>query len=556
MAYDLVVKDALIVDGTGRHAYAGDVAVENGYVAAVGKVDGGTARTIQADGQVVAPGFIDAHTHYDAQLLWDPSANPSTAHGVTSVLMGNCGYTLAPVRSEDQDYLMGLFSAAEEVPKAALQRFAPFGWQTFPDYLAWLQCSPLGLNVLTQVGHSAVRRYVMGEQALERAATDDEIASIVRIVEEAMDAGAAGLSSSQAPHQVGEFGEHIPSFFAADNENEALAAAVRRKGKRLLSINPRSKRDGLSEEDRALLVKLAEISGAVVSWNDFGMNSPGWEASLEYMESELRRGHEIYAIARCQRPETRFTLKKISAIFAASEAWLDYARLDPPDKIAALRDPGWRARLSEFWATARYMAMVSVEKGASPATEALEGRLLVEIAEERGVAPADVMFDVAAADKLETYFRISGPVNVDESNLERILKSPATLVGISDGGAHLQTFAGGDYTSYFLEHWVREKGAFSLEEGIAALTSRVAGFLGLTDRGTLEAGKAADLVVFDPETVGPLALQTLDDIPGGGTRMTKGARAIDWVVVNGSPVVEHGKPTGEVPGRVLGMPGS
>jgi N-acyl-D-amino-acid deacylase len=285
------------------------------------------------------------------------------------------------------------------------------------------------------------------------------------------------------------------------------------------------------------------------------MTSPGWESSLEYMESELRRGHEIYAIARCQRPETRFTLKKISAIFAASEAWLDYSRLDPPAKIAALGDPIWRARLSEFWATARYMAMVSVEKGASPATEALEGRLLVDIAEERGIGPADVMFDVAAEDKLETFFRISGPVNVDESNLERILKSPATLVGISDGGAHLQTFAGGDYTSYFLEHWVREKGAFSLEEGIAALTSRVAGFLGLTDRGTLETGKAADLVIFDPESVGPLALQTLDDIPGGGTRMTKGARAIDWVVVNGNPVIEHGSPTGEVPGRVLGMPG-
>jgi N-acyl-D-aspartate/D-glutamate deacylase len=451
---------------------------------------------------------------------------------------------------------MGLFSAAEEVPKGALQRFAPFGWETFPEYLAWLQRSPLGLNVLTQVGHSAVRRYVMGEEALERAATDDEIASIVRIVEEALGAGAAGLSSSQAPHQVGEFGEHIPSFFAAGNENEALAAAVRRKGKRLISINPRSKRDGLSEEDRALLVTLAEISGAVVSWNDFGMGSPGWEGSLEYMESELRRGNQIYAIARCQRPETRFTLKKISAIFASSADWLDYSRLDPRDKIAALRDPGWRARLAAFWETARYMAMVSVEKGASPATEALEGRLLVDIAAERGVAPADVMFDVAADDELQTFFRISGPVNVDESNLERILKSPATLVGISDGGAHLQTFAGGDYTSYFLEHWVREKGAFSLEEGIAALTSRVAEFLGLTDRGTLETGKAADLVIFDPETVGPLALQTLDDIPGGGTRMTKGARAVDWVVVNGHPVVEHGKPTGEVPGRVLGMPGS
>ena len=197
------------------------------------------------------------------------------------------------------------------------------------------------------------------------------------------------------------------------------------------------------------------------------------------------------------------------------------------------------------------MAITSVEKAGSPATAPLEGRLLVEIAEERGVRPAEVMFDVALEDKLETFFRISRPVTVDESGLERILKSPATLVGISDGGAHLQTFAGGDYTSYFLEHWVREKGSFSLEEGVAALTSRVADFVGLDDRGILEVGKAADLCVFDPDTVGPLNLQTLADIPGGGSRMTKGARSISWVVVNGEPIVEDGAPTASTPGQVL-----
>ena len=298
-------------------------------------------------------------------------------------------------------------------------------------------------------------------------------------------------------------------------------------------------------------MRLAEVSGAVVSWNDFGMGTPGWESTLEYMETELSRGHEIYAIARCQRPETRFTLKKISAVFAASEAWLDFSRMDRPDKLVALGDPAWRGRLSEFWETAPFMAITSVEKAGSPATAPLEGRLLVEIAEERGVRPAEVMFDVALEDKLETFFRISRPVTVDESGLERILKSPATLVGISDGGAHLQTFAGGDYTSYFLEHWVREKGSFSLEEGVAALTSRVADFVGLDDRGILEVGKAADLCVFDPDTVGPLNLQTLADIPGGGSRMTKGARSISWVVVNGEPIVEDGAPTASTPGQVL-----
>jgi N-acyl-D-amino-acid deacylase len=551
MTYDVVVKDARIVDGTGKKAYGGDIAVADGQIVAVGEVSGDATRTINADGQVVAPGFIDAHTHYDAQLMWDPSANPSSSHGVTTVLMGNCGYTLAPVRAADQDYLMGVFSAAEEVPKAALQRFAPFGWETFPDYLTALRRSPLGVNVVSQIGHSALRRYVMGEAALDRAATEEEIAAMVKVAEEAMDAGAAGISTSQAPHQVGEHGEHIPSYFATDAETEALAAAVRRKNKRLMSVNPRSKREGLSAEDKALMVRLAEISGANVSWNDFGVLTPDWETSLEFMEDEVKRGHPIYAVARCQRPETRFTLKKLSAIFAAAEPWLEYSRLDIHEKLAALGDPSWRARLGAFWGSAAFMKLASVEKGASPATAALDGRLLDDIAAERGISAPEVMFDVALQDKLQTFFRISAPVSQDESKLERILKSPATLVGISDAGAHLQTFAGGDYTSYFLAHWVREKSSFTLEDGVAALTSRVAGFLGLTDRGTLEPGKVADLVIFDADTVEPLPLQTLDDIPGGGTRMTKGAHGISWVIVGGQPIIENGAPTGATPGRVL-----
>ena len=550
MAYDVVIKDGRIVDGTGKPAFTGDVAIEGGRIVAIGEVDGPAARTIDATGHVVSPGFIDAHTHYDAQLLWDATANPSTAHGITTILTGNCGYTLAPVRSDDQDYLMGLFAAAEEIPKAALQRFAPLGWETFSEYLDWL-AGRIGVNVVSQVGHSAVRRFVMGDAAIERAATADEVAAMVAVVEAAMDAGAAGVSSSQAPHQRGELGEHIPSFFADEAETTALAQAVRRKGGRLLSINPATKRDGLDDDDRAFLVRLADLSGAVVSWNDFGMGTPNGDSVLEFMEAELANGRAIYAVARCQRAETRFTLKKLSAVFATSERWVDLSKLDPDAKLAALADPTWRAELSEFWATAKFMVNASVEKAATAETAPLEGRLLVDIAEERGCTPAEVMFDTAIADGLETYFRITGPVNVDESRLERILKSPATLVGISDGGAHLQTFAGGDYTSYFLAHWVREKGAFTLEEGVAALTSRVADFLGLSDRGTLEVGKAADVVVFDPATVEPLALQTLDDIPGGGTRMTKAAQGIPWVLVNGEPVVEEGKATTAIPGAIL-----
>ncbi len=328
MAYDVLIKGGRIVDGTGEPAFDGDVAIEGGRIVGVGEVDGPAERTIDAAGHVVAPGFIDAHTHYDAQLLWDPTANPSTAHGITTILTGNCGYTLAPVRRDDQDYLMGLFAAAEEIPKKALQLFAPFPWETFPDFLDSME-GRVGLNVVAQIGHSAVRRFVMGDAALERAATADEVAEMAAIVEAAIDAGAAGLSSSQAPHQRGEDGEHIPSFFADKAETLALAEAVRRKGARLLSINPATKRDGLNEEDRAFLAELADVSGAVVSWNDFGLGTPNGDSVLEFMEAELANGRQIYAVARCQRAETRFTLKKLSAVFANSEAWVDLSRLDP-----------------------------------------------------------------------------------------------------------------------------------------------------------------------------------------------------------------------------------
>jgi N-acyl-D-aspartate/D-glutamate deacylase len=454
------------------------------------------------------------------------------------------------VKPQDEDYLIGLFAAAEEIPKAALKQFSPLGWETFAEYIDWMR-GRVGVNVVTQIGHSALRRYVMGEAALERAATPEEIAEMTRIAEEAMEAGAFGISSSQAMHQRGEHGENIPSVYADEAETFALAEAVKRQGKRLMSINPAGKRAGFTDADYELLAKLADLSGAAVSWNDFGMGTPEGETMLEFMEAELDKGHEVYAVARCQRPETRFTLKKLSSLFAISDPWIEFSKLGETEKLAALEDPEWRAKLSEFWAQAPFMVNASVEKGTTPETMALEGQLLVDIAEQRGCSPSEVLFDTAAADGLATYFRVSGPVDIDESPLERILKSPATLVGISDGGAHLQTFAGGDYTSYFLQHWVREKGSFTLEEGVAALSARMAEFLGLTDRGTLEVGKAADITIFDPETVRPLTLLTLEDIPSGGTRMTKNAAGIPWVLVNGEPVVEDGKPTAAVPGRVL-----
>jgi hypothetical protein len=359
------------------------------------------------------------------------------------------------------------------------------------------------------------------------------------------------VSSSFSPAHVDEAGEHVPSFFAADSETEALAAAVRRKGKRMVSINPRSKRDGLSDADKAFLTRLAEVSGAVVSWNDFGSGAPKWEDTLTFMEGEIKRGNKVHVVARCQPRETRFTLSKLSPLFSGSKPWLEYCRLDFDAKMAALADPAWRARLSEYWnGVLRYLQITIIEKVDNPALKALVGRRLPEVAKERGIGIVDALFDISRADNLETFFLLRAERQQDESEAERILKSPAALVGISDGGAHLQTFSGADYPTYFLQHWVQEKKAFTLEEGVAALSSQAADFIGLTDRGTLEVGKAADLVIFDPAHVGPGDLETLD-FPGGGVRLAKRARGLPHVIVNGVSIVENGKPTGAVPGQLL-----
>jgi N-acyl-D-aspartate/D-glutamate deacylase len=551
MTYDLVVKNARIVDGTGKKAYDGDLAVKDGRIAALGTVSGEAKRVIDAKGQVVAPGFIDAHTHYDAQLIWDPSIDPATKHGITTILMGNCGFTLAPVRPQDQDYLLGVFSTTEDVPKEVLVEQIPITWESFPDYLSFVEKSALGVNVMTQVGHTAIRRYVMGEAAAEREATKDEVAAMVRLAEEAMEAGAAGVSSSFSPAHIDESGEHVPSFFAAESETEELAAAVRRKGKRLVSINPRSKRDGLSDEDEAFLSRLAEVSGAMVSWNDFGAGAPHWEKTLTFMEDEIKRGNQVHVVACCQPRETRFTLNKLSSLFSGYKDWLDYIKLDDAEKTKALGDPAWRARLSEYWTKfIRYFEVMYVEKVDNPALKPLIGRRLPDIARERGVGVVDTLFDIAREDKVQTFFLLRGGKPTDESDAERILKSPAAVLGISDGGAHLQTFSGADYPTYFLQHWVKENQSFTLEEGVAALSAEVADFLGLTDRGRLEIGKAADLVIFDPDQVGPGLLETRD-FPGGSIRLAKRAHGIPHVIVNGIPIIEQGEPTGAVPGRLL-----
>ncbi|SDD70059.1 N-acyl-D-aspartate/D-glutamate deacylase [Sphingomonas sp. YR710] len=551
MTYDLLIKGGTIVDGTGKPRYKGNVAITDGRIAAVGDVDGDATRVIDADGQIVAPGFIDCHTHYDAQMFWDSTIDPATWHGITSIVIGNCGFALAPVRPDDKDYAVGLFSATEEVPRDVLEQTVPLNWETFPQYMDRLEKVDCGVNVLALFGHAVVRRYVMGEDSIKRAATSPEIAEMVRLAEEAMDVGAWGVTTSFSPHHIDGSGGHVPSYFAAYDETEALAMAVGRKGKRSFALNPASKREGISPEDKAMMSNLAKASGITISWNDFGASAVDWLATIEFMEEEIRQGRDVRVVARCQPAESRFTAGQISPLYSGDADWRAFCGLDRDAQIEAISQPAWRERLAKYWRNVPYLNVAIVEKVANPELKPLLGRYLTDIAAERGIDPIELMFDIALQDGMGTIFLLRGRPKDDESVAERILKSPSTLIGVSDGGAHLQTFAGADFPTYFLQHWVREKGTFTLEEGVAALTSEVAEFMGLTDRGVLEVGKAGDVVIFDADTVQPEALET-EQFPGGtAIRLAKRARGVPYVIVNGKPIIDGGKRTGAVPGRLL-----
>jgi N-acyl-D-aspartate/D-glutamate deacylase len=551
MTYDLLIKNGTIIDGTGKARFAGTVAVKDGLIAAVGNVDGDATRVIDAQGQIVAPGFIDCHTHYDAQMFWDSSIDPATWHGITTVVIGNCGFTLAPVRPDDKPYALGLFSATEEVPLDVLEENLPLKWETFPEYLDVVEKVPCGVNVLAQFGHAAVRRYVMGEDSLKRDATKDEIAEMVRLAEEALDAGAWGVTTSFSPHHIDGSGGHVPSFFSSYEETEALAMAVGRSGKRSFALNPASKREGISDEDKTMMTNLAKASGVTISWNDFGAGAPNWLQTIEYMEEEIRQGRDIRVVARSQPAESRFTAGQISPLYSGDADWREFCNMDREAQIVGIATPEWRERLGRYWRKVPYVVNIIIEKVSNPELKPLLGLYLTDVAAERGIDPVDLMFDIAQEDGMGTIFLLRGRPKTDESDFERILKSPSTLIGVSDGGAHLQTFAGADFPTYFLKHWVREKNTFTLEEGVAALTSEVADFMGLTDRGVLEVGKAADVVIFDAEKVQPELLEALQFPGGKAIRLAKRARGVPYVIVNGTPIIDGGAQTGAVPGQML-----
>jgi N-acyl-D-amino-acid deacylase len=550
---DLAIRDGTIVDGTVAPARRGDVGIRDGRIVALGEVRETARRTLDASGAVVAPGFVDIHTHYDAQLFWDRRCTISPWHGVTSVVIGNCGFGIAPTRPGHRDLVLRTLETVEGMSLEALRMGVGSEWpfETFPEFLDAVARRGTAINVGALVGHTPVRLYVMGEEATEREATADEVAAMRTLVAEALAAGALGFATSKSPTHVGWAGRPVPSRAAALSEIETLAGCLGDAGHGVMqaTIGP-----GL------FLSEFAEIQKRTrrpVSWTALlgGMLGPdGHRGVLEQSARMQAEGVRVIPQVSCRPLVTEFQMKapfplESMSIFRQVSA----ADLEGRKRIYA--DPDFRRALREKLDTglftARFKDMEIRDHTPEPS---LDGRRLGDVAAERGVHFVDLALDLSLANGLETRFRLA-ILNTDESIVAELLTHPATMVGLSDAGAHASQLCDACAPTDLLGRWVREKRVLTLEEGVRRLTAQPAEVFGITDRGRLAAGLAADITVFDPDTVGCGPLRRVHDFPGGADRLVSDARGIRAVVVNGTVIREDDRdtidPDGTLPGKVL-----
>ncbi|MCE2486330.1 MAG: D-aminoacylase [Desulfurellaceae bacterium] len=556
--FDLLIKNAWIVDGNGTPGFAGDVAVRDGKIAAIETAISGQARhTLDAAGQVVAPGFIDIHTHYDAQVFWDPLCSSSSWHGSTTVVTGNCGFTLAPCRPEDRDYLTRTLAVVEDMSLQALQEGIVWSWEDFPGYVAALERQPKAINIGCYIGHSAVRRYVMGADC-RRLASDKEVARMREIVLEAIHAGALGFSSSRIPLHVDGEGQSVPSFYADLPELLTLGRAVGEAGRGVLEITAKMVLPEGEHEagDLPDLVALAKVSGRPVTWASvrYLPTYPGRSLFIlsQVAQANQREGVRLHPQIGCRPFETFMNWHKLIPVFAHLPSWREVMFLAAEEKTAALRDPARRRTMrAELEGAAFFTGWqnVLVREAKRPQHKHLEGQTITAIADQAGTDPLEAYLDLCVAEECQTEFTYWA-ADMAEEPMGQMLKDPNTLLE-TDAGAHLTSLCNADFPSYLLGHWVRDTGVLSLDEAVTRLTSRPAEVLGLGDRGRLHVGLAADVVIFDRHRIRGGHRQTVYDLPAQQPRLIQKAEGIHTVIVNGQVILEDGQHTGATPGQVL-----
>ena len=550
----LLIKSANIVDGTGKDAFIGDVLVEDGVIKNVGNIDGEFETVIDANGLILAPGFIDIHTHFDPQLCWDGYATPSIEHGVTTVVTGNCSLSLAPIRNGGEEKIISMFQVIEDIKKPTFEAAVPFSWETFGDYLDHIKPN-LGINVGALIGHSAIRLYVMGQDSQKREATDDEIKQMSEIVETAMQQGALGVSSSYV--DVDENLDPVPSRFSCKKEKIALAKAATKTGRGVWQVVPyfidmKTQLENIEElGDISLETGIMCTFQPVLSTPD----APKAEQIMEALQKQRDRGAKVYGQTMPRCFDLNMRLSETSMLLFGMPTWKSIMDLPTDERKAVFSDIEKQKILVSEASTAQGMSstlpLLKIGEVYSDQNEKYKGKYLMEIAQEEGKEVGQIILDIAIADDLKTEFQLVDVLNSDKESVSHLIMSDLCHFGASDAGAHITQFCGTGDTTHLLEHYVRETKKMTLPKAINRMTKEVAEDWGIRDRGVIEEGKAADLVLFDMEDVGISDEAFVTDFPGEASRYMRYSKGYKYVLVNGSVVYQNDEYTNVKSGKVV-----
>ncbi|HUZ13514.1 MAG TPA: amidohydrolase family protein [Caulobacteraceae bacterium] len=567
-AHDLVIRNGLVIDGTGGERFEADVAVVDGRIAAVGAVSGRGVEEIDARGRLVTPGFVDIHTHYDGQVIWSERLSPSSSHGVTTAVGGNCGVGFAPCRAEHRDLLVSVMEGVEDIPEVVMTEGLTWEWETYPDYLDAIERRPHDIDFASQIPHSALRVYVMGQRGADREpATADDLQRMQTLVREAMAAGALGFATSRLViHKTGQ-GDPIPTWQAAERELEAIALALRDSGKGVLQAVFGA--PGRSFEDEIdLLSRLTRLSGRPASFSMAQTNEApqAYLGVMRHLAEANRQGPPIRAQVY-PRPIGMVLGFDLSVNpFSLCPSWAPLAALTSAERIEALRDPGLRARLLMEEPGQALIPLARMGRrfdhiyplGDPPDYEPAREMSLAAQARAKGVDPAELAYDLLMQNGGHGLL-LAALANYGSGSLDPIhalITDPNSVLGLGDGGAHYGMICDSSYPTFVLQHWARERQGvrLSLEQAVQALTSTPARTVGLMDRGVLAVGRRADLNVIDHDALALHAPQVVCDLPAGGRRITQGARGYEALIVAGEVVSRAGEPTGALPGRLVRGP--
>jgi N-acyl-D-amino-acid deacylase len=562
MAYDLIIRGGMIVDGTGAPRYRADVAISGGKIAEIGKsIAEPAGRVIDATDLIVAPGFVDPHTHYDAQICWDPQITSSSWHGVTSVILGNCGVGVAPCKPEDREVSAADLTNLEAIPTEVLKAGLTWDWDTFPSYMDAAAQRGSSINLGFFAPLTPFRHWAMGRESLERAANTQELDHIKGALHAAMSAGALGISTSVSNIDIGYEGRPIACRLASREELQAYCHVLRDLGKGVIQLNLADKPADMSDREYDILDFLLEESQRPVSWIslfDRDDLPEGAMRTLARFEPLIARG----GIPQISCRPLFIELNLRAPLMFITFPCIQQSIFNRPFEVQKQHytDAGFRQQMRRECENSglhhiifsQHLERIEVLQALNPALKHLEGKTLAQIARERGAADGlDLLLDLALEDNLDMRFVVA-MLNNNRERVGRLVNDPRTMIGLSDGGAHVDQICDVGYCTFLLGNWVRDAGIMSLEQGVKRLTSEPADFFGIKGRGRVATGCAADLAIFDYKTVGSAERARLrNDLPGGAQRLVMEARGVVHTVVNGVPVYENGKYTGALPGAVL-----